>query len=738
MIAGTRTSVATGHSTEMPDFDFETYSEAGYVWNEAAQKWDSIVNSAPHGLGAVGASVYTEHPSCEVLSLAYNLKQGAGPKLWLPGMPPPQDLFDHINAGGLLEAWNSMFEYLVWKNVCAARMGWPPLHLTQLRDAMAKSRAFSAPGALGNAAKVLRAPVQKMKEGQRLIRKFCVPRKPTKKDPRRRIHPSEDPVDGPLFGEYNLGDIASESAVSAMLPDLSNEELNLWLWDQTINSRGVSIDTAGMIHGQLVIAQAQLKYSAELKQITGGAVQAASELPSMKNWLAERNYHMNSMDADHIEEALKNPVLPPDIRRVLEIRASLGSASVKKLGAIARRVSRDGRLRDLFAFAGADRTGRWAGRGPQPQNLPNSGPDLWQCKSCDRCHHAGHSVCPHCGANVAMFGEALPEWCIEAVECVLQTIKIPSLDRVEFVYGDATALISGCLRGLFSAADGHDLICSDYSAIEAVVLACMSGEQWRIDVFNDHGKIYEMSASKITGIPFEEMMEHKRTTGEHHPTRKKIGKVSELASGYQGGLGAWKAFGADKFMDDGEIKANVKAWRNESPAIVDFWYGLERAAVAAISSPGSTYDFRGLTFGVVDDKLFVQLLSGRKLTYHEPRLHDDATPWGKPVKKITYMGWNSDYKKGPTGWMRLDTYGGKLTENIVQATARDIMAHAIVALENSGYPVVLHVHDEVVTEVPAGVGSVEEVETIMATLPAWCADWPIRASGGWRGKRYRK
>lgn len=743
--AGTRLPSGCGYATALPDFDFETYSEAGYYWDPEANKglgrWRSIVKSPPHGLGAVGAAVYSEHPSTEVISMAYNLKDGLGERLWLPGMPPPEDLFDHIAAGGLLEAWNSAFEYYIWSNVCAARMGWPVIPYWQLRDAMAKARAFSIPAKLGKAAGVLEVEDQKIDDGQRLINKFSKPRNPTKKDDRRRLRPTDpdQAEDGAKFYLYNLGDIKSESAVSLSIPDLSQEELRLWLLDQCINFRGVNIDREALGNCKAIIEQAHERYTAELQTLTGGTVGAASEIAKLSGWLGAQGVHMASLDAEHVEAALERDDLPPQAKRALEIRAIMGSASVKKLFAIDRRTSADGRLRDLFAFCGADRTGRFSGRGPQPQNLPNSGPQVRQCDEVNGCgrHYGAHlDACPWCSAPGWASNTA--EWGIEAVEDALAVIAYRNLDYVEAVFGDAVAAVSGCLRALFSAGPNCDLICSDYSAIEAVVLAALAGEEWRLEVFRTHGKIYEMSAAKITGIPFEDFQRHKAETGDHHPMRKKVGKVAELASGYQGGYGAWLAFGADKHLAEQEIRDAIKAWRKESPNIVDFWHGLEDAAVAAVQNPGQCYAYRGITYGVKGDVLYCQLLSGRKLCYHAPRLHPDVTPWGKQVLKLTYMGWNTDYKKGPTGWLRLDTYGGKLCENVVQATARDILTHALVNVERAGYAVVLHVHDEIVSEVLAGTGSVEEFENIMATLPPWCADWPIKAAGGWRGSRYRK
>ena len=738
ILAHRRVSVGTSSAEILADMDFETYSEAGYEFDESLNKWVSISNSAPHGLGAVGAAVYSEHPSTEVLSLAYNLKDGVGARLWLPGMPPPYDLFNHILQGGLIEAANSGFEYFIWENVCRKRMGWPALNYTQLRDTLAKSRAHSLPGSLGKIAKVLDVKDQKIDEGKRLLEKFSKPRQPSKKDDRKRIRPTDPDalLDAQKLYEYNLGDIKAESAVSALIPDLRDDELKLWLLDQKINFRGVAIDHVAVEACIEIVRQATEKYTAELVSITGGYVNTAGEIKRLGDWVRPQGVGMRGMTSEDVEQTLARDDIPNGVRRALEIRASLGAASVKKLFAISKRLCSDNRIRDIFAYCGADRTGRWAGRGPQPQNLPNSGPSVSRCDPVSGCGHYSAvpkgDVCPWCSAPD--WATSSEEWSVDAVEDALTVIKYRRLDLVEKVFGDAIAVVSGCLRGMFIPAKGHDFICSDYSAIEAVVLAALAGEEWRLEVFRTHGKIYEMSASKITGIPFEDFAKHKKETGQHHPMRKKVGKVAELASGYQGGIGAWKQFGADEFMTDDEIKANIKKWRDESPAIVAFWRGLEESAIAAVQNPGQCYTYRGLTYGCKDDVLYCKLLSGRLLSYHSPRLHPDVTPWGKQVMKLTYMGMDSITKQ----WVRLDTYGGKLGENVTQATSRDILGFALINADESGYTPALHIHDELVSEVPEGFGSIEELEAIMVTLPDWCKDWPIKAAGGWRGKRYRK
>jgi DNA polymerase len=581
------------------------------------------------------------------------------------------------------------------------------------------ARAYGLPGALGKAAAAIRAPVQKDTAGDRLIRRFCIPRNPTKHDARRRIDPATD-AEGPALYAYGVKDVETEATVGAMCPPLGEHELEVWKADQRINARGVHVDRAGVDICVAAIEKATRVGNARIAAITGGVVGTVGELESMGKWLEGLGVPIRYTDKGNV--TLKKDVvaellageLPPDAREVLELRASLGSNSVKKTYAIQYMMCKDGRLRDLFVYYGAERTGRWAGYGPQPQNLPAA--------------------------------------TVENVDATLAELEAGT-------HPDPVAGVMGCLRGLFCAAPGHDLICSDYSAIEAVVLAELAGEEWRREVFRTHGKIYEMSASRITGVPFEEFERVKRETGNHHTLRKSIGKVAELASGYGGWIGAWKAFGAAAhFATDADIKAAVIRWRDESPAIVEYWggqwrkhphawefthelYGLEGAAVRAIQEPGTWCPVRsvGYVYDKAQDVLFCRLPSGRFLSYREPRLADGVDRYsGRPIKKISFMGWNSDYKRGSVGWMRLETYGGRLCENITQATARDLLAFAIVNLERRGYRVVLHVHDEIVVEVPHGHGSVEEVERIMGWTPLWAKDWPVRASGGWRGRRYRK
>ena len=720
-----------GISTILADIDFETYSTAGYVWSEKQGKFMPLPGTKKKGLQVVGAARYAEHPEAEVLCCAYNLKDGNGTHLWIPGDTPPYDLFDHIHKGLLIEAWNARFEYWIWNNVCVRKYGWPALDISRMRDAAAKARAFALPGSLDPAGKVLNIKNKKNEDGKRLIRKFSIPRKPTLKNPNKRIYFEDSPEDAKAMCDYNINDILAEAEISSLVPDLTDKELEFWICDQHINTRGIRLDIKLIDACIKILKEALLKYNDELRTITKGQVNAASKVQKMKTWLSTHyGIEADSLDEEAIDDILKLGV-EPQVKRVLEIRGLVGSAAVKKLYSMRNTVCDDQRVHDMFIYHSA-RTGRAAGAGVQPQNFPNSGLKVLMCEDCSKYRPKMWVNCPFCGSVKSKD----KEWNQDAAEQTIEMLLTEDLNTVEFYYDNALGAISGCLRGMFIASENHDLICSDYSSIEAVVLAQLAGEEWRLEVFRTHGRIYEMSASMITGVDFDEYVMYKSTTGEHHADRK-IGKVAELASGYQGFLGAWKAFKADEFMGDDEIKEAVMAWRAASPAIVDMWKCLESCAINAVNNPGVKYSHKTVSYHMRQNVLYCTLPSGRTLTYHRPRIMMKDY-YGRMKPSLSYEGWNSNPKYGAPGWIRMDSYGGKLTENVVQAVARDILAHAIINLEKAGYPVVLHVHDEIVCEIPENFGSIEEFEEIMSKMPDWARDYPIKAKGGWRRKRYGK
>lgn len=745
--------VGLGYTTAYPSMDFETYSEAGFNI-DAAGKVKGAGSGSKGGLPVVGTPVYAEHPTTEVICLYYDLKDGKGVRGWMPSTPEPTDLIEHIRRGGPIEAHNFTFEFYIWNMVCTRRYGWPPLQLSQGFCTMAKARRFSLPGSLGKLAKVL-GTAQKDNDGSRLIQKLCRPHTVTKN--RSTVRHAFGPD---TFEEYRrmwaycADDVRAEDAAAERMPDLTDYERATWLTDQTINVRGVRVDVAALDAALRIMRDMTQHFTLELCQITQGAVGGASEVAKILTWLAERGTRLPSLGADDVREALTLDTLPQDARRVLEIRQALAGANIKKLPALKMQVSRDGRLRDQYMYCGADRTGRWSAGGVQLQNITSKGPKSKSCDHCGRYVQADCLDCPACMGNA--FTKA-SDWTVEAVECAIGDMLNYNGDLSAFmdIWGDPSTVLAGCLRGMFFAAQGKRLICCDFSAIEAVVAACLSRCQWRIDVFSGHGKIYEMSASKITGTPIEEYFAYKKANGFDHPDRKKIGKVAELASGYGGWVNAWRNFGAD--MDDDEIKRQILAWRDASPEIVEMWggqfrtppggkpwdgvpelYGLEGMAVAAILNPGQCFHYIDISYAVYDDVLYCRLPSGRFLCYHRPKLVsmvDRMTK--KPAYKITFEGYNSNAVKGPVGWVVLETYGGRLFENVVQAVSADIQAEALVRLERSGYPVVMHTHDEAIAEVEHGRGSVDEMAAIMTERPQWASWWPLRAAG-WEHERYQK
>jgi DNA polymerase bacteriophage-type len=766
-------------STIVADLDFETYSEAGCDWDEEKQRWVPLPNAARKGLSVVGAASYTEHPTFEPLHLFYDLKDGLGRRAWRPGLSDPTDLFDHIRGAGLIEAWNVGFERWVWENYCVPVLGWPRVNEHQWRCAMAKSRAWGGPGKLEVFGQVFNLADKKL-DGKRLLDKFSMPRNPTKKDPRRRLRLSFDPAsleyeDSLALVRYNEGDIITESQASRLTPDLSSHELRYWQDDQRINRRGVQIDLGGVHDCIAIIEQATHRYGAELRELTGGI--EPTEVQQLLGWLHGRSVHLDALDEEAVENALDR-TLPSDARRALEIRSLVGSASVKKAYAMRNRVARNGRLHDLYNYHAA-RTGRPTGEGPQPTNLPKAGPDVRRCGydskdrllpdgGCGRWHGAHTMWCHWCNrVTLRKPGEAR-EWNPEAMEDALHAISLRSLDWVELLFGEAMRTVAGCLRGLFVAAPGHELISSDYTAIEGVVIAALANEKWRLDVYAGTSSIYLASAARAFGVSLEELEQYRRDTGQHHPLRDK-GKRMELGLGFGGWINALRSKQIRYEGTDDELKDAILKWRAASPAIEWLWggqrkgaadslrgkpgadrwdrtpefFGLEGAAIQAVVTPGQWFTvdrLDGSPTGVAyinhNDVLYCHLPTGSQITYHRPRVTPAEKDWRGLA--LSFEGWNSNAAKGPVGWYRMQLYSGLLAENVTQAVARGKQAGAISRLENSGYPIVMHTYDEVVAEVPEDVGSVEQLEALMTRPDPWNEGWPIKAAGGWRGYRYRK
>lgn len=770
--AGDTVPAGLGFSTILPDIDFESYSEAGYVWDpeyrtpagNLTPKWrgpDGTSSSAKPGLPLVGAEVYARHPTTQVLCGSYDLKDGAGKRRLPADGSMPHDLRAYIEGGGVIEAHNAGFERKLWNHVLVKRHGWCPLPIEQQRCSAAKARAHGLPGGLGPLQKVI-GGVQKDEGGAALMKLFSMPQTPTKKQPKLRILPSDEPEKFEQYQRYCDTDIEAEADASKRIPDLIPEELEWWRIDQECNDRGVAVDLRAINAAIKIVERALELADAEIRELTGGAVQRASELAKLAVWLASHDVHMPAMDDEAITAALARE-LPPPARRALEVRQLSASASVKKLYQMRNCASDAGRIHDLYTFHGA-KTGRDTGGGAQPTNFPNSGPDVIRCQ-CGRHYGVHRPTCAWCGT--AERGRQV-EWSADAADDAIQVIYCASWTLLSDAFGDPLGVISACLRGMMVAGDGMELVSSDFTAIEAVVAAMMAGEQWRIDLFVNRGKLYEASGAKMTGLDYQDLLDYAAVNGTHHPARKK-GKVAELALAYGGWIGALANFGADEWMTEEEMRSTIQAWRAASPAVVEYWggqyrglpwannrqteyFGLEGAAIQAVLQPGVTFTVKGklvtlrgqpyqppaITFLVRGDVLYMTLPSGRTIDYWRPRLRpNERDRWGESFA-LSYEGWNTNQKKGPIGWIRMDLYGGLQFENVCQAVARDVLRDAIIKQQKAGYACVLRVYDEIVAEVPAGFGSVEEFEGIMDDMSPWAAGWPIRASGGWRGHRYRK
>lgn len=732
----------------MITLDFETYSEAGFAPTEGGG-WKRLAGAREYGITAVGAAVYAQHPSTEILSLSYAFSPN-DIELWIPGMRMPHRLFDAISFGEEVEAHNSGFEVWIWRYVAVPKLRWPWLPLHQVRCSMARSRAYSLPGKLSEVGKVLRLSNQKDKEGDRLLKLFSVPRQPTKGNLLLRNYPSTNSAEAQKLYSYNIQDVRAELDLSARTPELSTNELSWWQVEQACNRRGVRLD-AGLINGAIrVMEEVFAEAAKELKDLTHGIVESPSQLPAMQAWLRSYGLHTDSMDEEAISDLLQRGDLPKEVRRVLEIRQGVGSASIKKYYAMRRQMAYGDRLHDWSNYYGAH-TGRETASDVQPQNLPKSGPDVTKCHACGHYHGTSKQVCPWCQA---LSQHGVEEWNAHAADDAILVLREGSKALCDRYFDSAVSILSACLRGAFIASEGHVMMGADFSAIEGVGGAMLANEPWRIEVFRTHGKIYEMAGAKLLGTTLEQILAHKQQTGKHHPIRAQ-GKIGELAGQFGGSVGAWKNFGADAhFPNDDAIKTAVNKWRADSPQFPLTWYALHDSFVEALQAPGSIQapmkkDRAGTMLGGIagvtlqyfpqEDVLRMRLPSGRAIVYHRPRL--EAEEYGRPG--LSYEGWNTNPKMGPYGWIRKRTFGGRLFENLVQATCRDILVHAAVNAYHAGYELCLHVHDELCVEVPEhmhGLLNAELLATIMMQLPRWAHDWPIRVPIGecWTGKRYQK
>ena len=627
--------------------DIETYSEAS--------------------LSSTGVYRYAADPSFTVLLFAYSVD--AGP-VQIVDLARGESLPAEVEAAlsdPAVEKWafNAQFERVCLSAYLGERLdprGW--------YCSLVWSTYAGIPLNLAGVAQALRLETEKMAEGKDLIRKFSQPCKATKSNGgRTRNLPEHAPEDWETFKAYCIRDVEVERAIAsrlAALPMPAFEWENYWR-DQRFNDLGVGIDVE--LASKAVEADTEIKEAlyTQMKHWTG--VENPQSVTQLLGWLQDHGAELPSLAKADVTSALEEA--DGSVAEVLAARLEIAKSSVKKYEKMLDCVCPDGRAHGLLQFMGAGRTGRWAGRLVQVQNLPRQ-----------------------------TFGD---------LEEAAALVKAGQADMLGPLWGSAPNVLSELIRAAFVAAPGHRFLVADFSAIEARVIAWLAGEQWVLDLFKSGGDIYCETGTRMFG----------QEVKKHSPLRQRA-KVAVLACGYQGGVGALKAMGGEKLgLGEDEMASIVDAWRKANPRIAQMWWDVNRAALEAIKNGTSQMVGRIKVYQKLG-ALVIALPSGRELIYPSPRVGENR--FGG--ESITFMGLGLNRK-----WGRIETYGGKLVENIVQATARDVLAHSMATLEAAGYPTVMHVHDEVITEVPYGHGSVEELCALMSRGPKWSKGLPLAAEG---------
>lgn len=653
-----------------------------------------IETYSPEPIGKTGLYKYAQHPDFQILLFAYSLDGGPVQvvDLTAPGVYLPQEVCRWLfSADCVKHAFNAAFEWYCLSRYFGldTRPGWAPeLWLPQWRDTQLHASYCGYPLSLDAAGRALGLPEdrQKLSAGKALIRYFCVPCRATKSNGgRTRNLPRHDPAKWELFKVYNAQDVVTEMEIDRRLTNFPVPEdvQRQWELDQAINLRGVAVDLS-LMEGALWCGEtARCALLKEATQISG--LSNPNSVAQLTAWLEkETGEDLGDLRKDTVKDLLARGVSSDAATRMLEIRQELGKTSTKKYDALEAAVGADGRVRGLLQFYGANRTGREAGRLVQVQNLP-------------------HDTVP-------------------AASLARQMVKERQMDALKAVYGSIPTMLAALVRTAFVAAPGHIFVDADFSAIEARVIAWLAGEQWVLDVFRTHGKIYEATASQMFGVPLESI---KKGNPEYAYRAK--GKVATLALGYQGGPGALVNMGALRSgLSEEELPDIVQRWRKSNPAIVQFWYNVEGAALQAVTAGattmvGAVIIGRELDSGSGLDFVTIRLPSGRKLYYANP--HIGQNRFGRD--SICYWGMNQTSKK----WEIVETYGGKLAENITQAVARDCLFAAMANLDKAGYRIVFDIHDEVVLEVPSGLADLNKVVELMSQPIPWAPGLPLSADG---------
>lgn len=641
-------------------------------------------------LKSAGLDNYARDPSTDVWCVAYALDDDPV-QLYYPAMKEDifYDIINHVRDDGtgkpgIIVAHNAAFELAIWNGVLAGRYNWPILKPEQMRCTMAMAYAMGLPGSLDGAAAALGIDQRKDEKGSRVMMQLAKPRKVNEDG---SVIWWDDPAKLQILYDYCKQDVEVERALHKRLRELSPDEQELWLLDQKINARGIKVDLPSITRATALVDAEKARMDQAIRDITGNVVAGCTDVAQLTAWLRYKGVNTEGVAKAHVTELLSHDELPDECRTALQLRQAAAKSSTAKLAAMAERAGKDGRMRGLFQYHGAA-TGRWAGRGPQLHNVPRP---------------------------VVLHEQ-------DEIEDVIANFD--SARYLDMMYGEPMQLVSDCLRGMLIADEGKEFICCDYSNIEGRVLAWLAGEDWKVRAFEEFDEgigpdMYLLAYAKGFNCSIEEAKPHRQ-----------IGKVMELALGYGGGVGAFQtmARGYGVKVTNDRAEELKQAWRRAHKKVVSFWYDLERAALRAVKE-GGVHKARGIAFKVSGSFLWCQLPSKRLLCYPYPQIGEGT--FGNEA--LTYMAVNGVTRK----WERCATYGGSLAENVTQAVARDILVAGIRNCEAAGYPVVMHVHDEIVAEIPLHEKSVDEMTSLMSNVPHWATGLPV-AAAGWRGRRYRK
>ena len=672
--------------------DFETRSEAN--------------------LKACGAQIYSVSPTTIPLCLAYAIDDGPvkllDKEFWDDfACLVPDDIFLAAkDPDCIFVAHNAFFEQMIWLNVLVARFGWPEVPIHRWKDTMAKLRAFSLPASLGEGAKALQLPIQKDTMGKLLLSQLCVPRKPTKTNTERW---NNDPSKLEALYSYCGTDVETMRELDKKLPDLNPIEQQIWIADQEMNQYGVPVDLELAKSALVLIAEHEKTLNTRLSELTEGTVEKASQLPALKRWLHnEADIEVDSLDKGAIVRLIEQGVSPV-VAEVLFIRQQLGRSSTKKYQRFLTMTDKTVK-RSMGALEyHRTRTGRWGGRGIQLHNLPRG------------------------NAKVGHVSKA------DTMETLVRLVKERDLDLLDMMFDDVSEVLSSVIRGAVVSEKGYDLIAADYGQIEARTLLWLADEQEGLDLFRTGQDAYLNMAKTIFSNP--------HLTKENSFERQ-LGKATILGAGYQLG---WKRFKAQAALapyfldlDEDMAKLAIRSYRSTYPKVQQLWYDMNEAARTAIREQ-RTVPCGKVKFGIRGNFLLMRLPSGRMLSYPYPQLMkkkyteaqvqkliEDGEQWKIDKTLVTFMAEENNQ------WCRTSTYGGNLVADLTQATARDIMANGLLNVRaDDAYQNLLTIHDELITQVKEGEGSVEEVCALMCKLPEWAKGNPIIAEG-WRGKRYHK